>query len=95
MAEQRFALACMEPGDDYIADRTAPLEHGCHVGVRVGGRWFADATLRTRRPDTARTLTVKVAGLVHRGLDRSSVVRIVGRYQRIPWRDEPSAGPPG
>jgi hypothetical protein len=89
----KFALPCMTPGDYYVADPSAPLEYGCHVAVRVGGRWFADAKLITRRPDMAGTLTVEVAGLVQRRLDRSSVARVVGHYQRVPWRDEPRAGP--
>jgi len=86
-----FAVRCGNPGDYYVADPAAPLEHGCSVVVRIAPkRWQTEGKLHTKRPARAKTLAVEFEGWsIQRGLERSSVVRVVGRFTAAKWLRDP------
>src|SRR5262245_6184116 len=82
---ERFAVTCGKPGDYYLADPAAPLKHGCRVVVHVTpGRWNTQATLRTKHPTRAKTLSVEMkGGHIESGVERSRVASVVGHFVAV------------
>lgn len=86
----RFAV--MLGGGSYlVADRHAPLEHGCPVVLQADpGKWITGAHIVTKHPEKAKTLRVDFGdGNVLRVTNRMLVARVVGKFIAKALRDVP------
>jgi hypothetical protein len=69
----------------HLVDPDEPLVTGCFVVVKIDTGCYLPGVLVTKRPNRAKTLTVKLDdnGGVLRGIDKPDVRRVVSVSRRI------------